>query len=363
MRDIVKVKTEKSDRPVKMYTKEKIDKLLEGKEYDLDESISSANIVKKDLDTSTSTANITNTNLDNSIATAVTAKTNLNDIVATANSTKNSLDQSIANGDFLSKTNTTSYTPNGDFNPATKKYVDDSISNAGGGDMLKTVYDSNNDGKVDSADSADSVEWDGVNNKPQKFPPTSHDHDSDYAPKIHNHDGTYEPPLPSKTGNARKVLAVKGTEDGTEWIAQTENAVDSVNGKTGAVVLTTDEITDSSTNRYVSDSEKSVWNSKADQSNTYTKFETDNKINEVVGAAPQALDTLKEIAESLNNDDDFAGTMTTQLAGKVDKVAGKQLSTEDYTTGEKSKLAGIEAGSNKYVHPSTHPASLIVQDT
>ncbi len=102
---------------------------------------------------------------------------------------------------------------------------------------------------------------------------------------------------------------------------------------------------------------------KADQSETYTKSETDTRINEVVGAAPQALDTLKEIAESLNNDDDFAGTMTTQLAGKVDKVAGKQLSTEDYSTGEKSKLAGIEAGANKYVHPSTHPASVIVQDT
>lgn len=32
------------------------------------------------------------------------------------------------------------------------------------------------------------------------------------------------------------------------------------------------------------------------------------------------------------------------LSGKVDKEAGKQLSTEDYTTAEKSKLAGIESG-------------------
>lgn len=30
--------------------------------------------------------------------------------------------------------------------------------------------------------------------------------------------------------------------------------------------------------------------------------------------------------------------------GKVAKVAGKGLSTEDYTTAEKSKLAGVEAG-------------------
>lgn len=34
----------------------------------------------------------------------------------------------------------------------------------------------------------------------------------------------------------------------------------------------------------------------------------------------------------------------TALDGKVDKVAGKGLSTEDYTSTEKTKLAGIEAG-------------------
>ena len=43
---------------------------------------------------------------------------------------------------------------------------------------------------------------------------------------------------------------------------------------------------------------------------------------------------------------------TVDLSGKVDKVAGKGLSTNDYTTAEKTKLAGIVAGANKYVHPS-----------
>ena len=37
------------------------------------------------------------------------------------------------------------------------------------------------------------------------------------------------------------------------------------------------------------------------------------------------------------------------LAGKVDTVAGKGLSENDYTTAEKQKLAGIEAGANKTV--------------
>lgn len=49
-------------------------------------------------------------------------------------------------------------------------------------------------------------------------------------------------------------------------------------------------------------------------------------------------------------DPGFAVDMATQaaltagLSGKVDTVAGKGLSTEDYTTAEKSKLAGIAAG-------------------
>lgn len=34
------------------------------------------------------------------------------------------------------------------------------------------------------------------------------------------------------------------------------------------------------------------------------------------------------------------------LAAKVDRVAGKQLSTEDYTSADKSKLEGIESGAN-----------------
>lgn len=49
-------------------------------------------------------------------------------------------------------------------------------------------------------------------------------------------------------------------------------------------------------------------------------------------------------------------------AGKVDKVSGKGLSTNDYTNPEKTKLAGIAEGANNYTHPATHPASMITED-
>ncbi|MDU6361851.1 MAG: hypothetical protein E6590_18145, partial [Clostridiales bacterium] len=45
-------------------------------------------------------------------------------------------------------------------------------------------------------------------------------------------------------------------------------------------------------------------------------------------------------------------TLWNTVSNKVDKVTGKGLSTEDYTTAEKSKLSGIEVNANRYVHPS-----------
>lgn len=39
------------------------------------------------------------------------------------------------------------------------------------------------------------------------------------------------------------------------------------------------------------------------------------------------------------------------ISGKVDKISGKGLSTNDYTTAEKTKLTGIEENANNYVLP------------
>lgn len=89
-----------------------------------------------------------------------------------------------------------------------------------------------------------------------------------------------------------------------------------------------------------------------------TASDIDTRINALIGAAPTALDTLVEIADALNNDPDFAATMTSRLADKVDKVAGKGLSTEDFTAELKAKLEGITG----YTHPDSHPATMITQD-
>jgi hypothetical protein len=48
---------------------------------------------------------------------------------------------------------------------------------------------------------------------------------------------------------------------------------------------------------------------------------------------------------------------------KVDKVEGKDLSTNDFTTLEKQKLAGIQEGATNYQHPATHSLDMITETT
>ena len=80
-----------------------------------------------------------------------------------------------------------------------------------------------------------------------------------------------------------------------------------------------------------------------------TETYVNNKVASIVDSAPATLDTLNELAAALGDDSNFATTVVTQIGNKVDKVDGKGLSTNDYTTAEKDKLASIENGANKIV--------------
>ncbi len=80
-----------------------------------------------------------------------------------------------------------------------------------------------------------------------------------------------------------------------------------------------------------------------------TETYVNNKVAGIVDSAPATLDTLNELAAALADDPNFATTVATQIGNKVDKVDGKGLSTNDYTTAEKDKLASIENGANKTI--------------
>lgn len=76
----------------------------------------------------------------------------------------------------------------------------------------------------------------------------------------------------------------------------------------------------------------------------YIDEKVQQAVDDLVDGAPEVLDTLKELSEALGDDANFATTITEEIASKVDKVEGKGLSTNDYTTAEKQKLAGIATG-------------------
>lgn len=52
----------------------------------------------------------------------------------------------------LTKDQAEEYTPTGEYNPATKKYVDEKVLEVGAADMAKAVYDKNDNGIVDNSE-------------------------------------------------------------------------------------------------------------------------------------------------------------------------------------------------------------------
>lgn len=103
-------------------------------------------------------------------------------------------------------------------------------------------------------------------------------------------------------------------------------------------------------------------NNRYVKSEVFTKEEVLLKIEDLIGSAPETLDTFKEIAEALGNDPNFAATIMTILSKKVEKVSGKELSSNDFTSDLLVKLNGISDEANNYIHPSAHPSSMITQD-
>ena len=167
--------------------------------------------------------------------------------------------------------------------------------------------------------------------------------------------------------NADQLSALEGTTSTAtgditsiqEEIIEAQSTFDSLNAR---FVADETRISTLETNKAEKTYVDSELAKKADKLTTYTKTETDQRIQAIINAAPAALDTLNEIAAALNNDPNFAGTITTQLANKVDKITGKGLSTKDFTAALETKLNGIEDGANNYVHPAAHAATMITQD-
>ena len=96
---------------------------------------------------------------------------------------------------------------------------------------------------------------------------------------------------------------------------------------------------------------------EVDLTGYYNKTQVDKAIedSEARSTAAIALKVDKVDGKQLSTNDYTTAEKqeVAKIANKVDKVKGKQLSTEDYTTAEKTKLGGIADNANNYTHPTT----------
>lgn len=72
--------------------------------------------------------------------------------------------------------------------------------------------------------------------------------------------------------------------------------------------------------RFITDEQLAEIDKKAYIRDVFTKQEVMEKIQEVIGSAPETLDTLRELAEALGNDPNFATTVLKKLDTKADKT-------------------------------------------
>ena len=90
-----------------------------------------------------------------------------------------------------------------------------------------------------------------------------------------------------------------------------------ISGITGAMVGLANVNNTTDLLKPISTATQAALDLKANQATTYTKVETDTRIQAVVGAAPAALDTLVEIAAQLASDESAAAALTTAVSLKA----------------------------------------------
>jgi microcystin-dependent protein len=122
---------------------------------------------------------------------------------------------------------------------------------------------------------------------------------------------------------------------------------------------------------FVSQSEKNKWNNKVDKVSGKVLSSNDfssaykSKLDGIASGANKYVHPALHSASMITQDATHRFVSDSEKNtwnNKVDKVSGKQLTTNDFTTTEKNKLARIQVGANKYVHPASHSASMITQD-
>lgn len=136
--------------------------------------------------------------------------------------------------------------------------------------------------------------------------------------------------------NEDKLTIINGAESTTGSIA---NAIKQAKSYTDTTVTAEQTRAENAEQKLTSDLASEATRAKGAESANATAIA--NEVERATG-----------VEETLNSN------ITQLQTQKVDKVEGKGLSTNDYTTPEKNKLAAIEAEANKYVLPAATASAL-----
>ena len=136
--------------------------------------------------------------------------------------------------------------------------------------------------------------------------------------------------------NEDKLTIINGNEATTGSIA---NAIKQAKSYTDTTVTAEQTRAENAEQKLTSDLASEITRAKGAESANTTAIA--NEVERATG-----------VEETLNSN------ITQLQTQKVDKVEGKGLSTNDYTTPEKNKLAAIEAEANKYVLPAATTTTL-----
>lgn len=143
--------------------------------------------------------------------------------------------------------------------------------------------------------------------------------------------------------NEDKLTIINGNEATTGSIA---NAIKQAKSYADTTVTAEQTRAEAAEQKLTSDLASEVTRAKGAESANATAIA--NEVERATG-----------VEEALRTDvEDLTGQVLILEKTKVNKVEGKGLSTNDYTTPEKNKLAAIEAEANKYVLPAATASAL-----
>lgn len=136
--------------------------------------------------------------------------------------------------------------------------------------------------------------------------------------------------------NEDKLTIINGNESTTGSIA---NAIKQAKSYTDTTVTSEQTRAQGAEQKLTSDLSSEIARATAAESANATAIQ--NEINRATGVESTLSADVELISKT-----------------KVDKVSGKQLSTEDYTTEEKTKLSGIDDNANNYTLPAATTTTL-----